>query len=123
MILDGLWKMTQEKHKAGLLVNVKAQELWVYLKRLYEPDFTDRYWKFEAQDLSTTWTYYDTCEVHQVATTDGVDVFMFAEKEYPLKGGPLGIMISSGLRVYAASEKADELIQRIQDQCARARRK
>ena len=112
--------MTQEKHKAGLLVDVKAQELWVYLKRLYKPDLRDRYWKFEAHVLSTTWTYYDSCEVHQVATTQGVDAFMFAEKEYPLKAGTLGVMLSSGIRVYAAFEKVDELLQRIQDQCSRA---
>ena len=73
--LDTLWKLVQERHKAGQLVDVKAQELWVYLQRLYEPQSDVKScWKFEAHDLNTTWTYYDSCEVHQVATTKGVDV-------------------------------------------------
>ena len=65
--------MAQERHKAGELVDVKAQELWVYLKRLFEPDLSDRFWKFAAYDLSTTWTYYDSCEVHHVTTTERVN--------------------------------------------------
>ena len=45
---------------------------------------------------------------------------MFTEKEYPLKAGTLSTMLSLVIRVYVASEKADQLVQRIQEQCSRA---
>ena len=90
------------------------------MRRLYEPDLNDKYWKFDASDLNTTWTYYDKCEVHHVSTTDKVDVFMFAEKEYPLRAATLTVMLTSRLRVHEDNEKVRALIQKIQDQCSRA---
>lgn len=118
--MDTLWKMVQDRHKLGQLVDVKAKDLWVYLKRLYEPEFDEKYWKFEAHDRCLTWTYYDTCEVHRVTTNNGVDAFMFTEREYPLKDGTYEIMLSSGVRAYSPSEKLNELVQRIQIQKDRA---
>ena len=99
---------------------MKEMQLWVDLRRLYEPDPNDKYWKFNSSNLNTTWTYFDKCEVHHVSTTDKVDVFMFAEKEYPLRAKTLSAMLKSKLRVYADNEKIRALIQKIQDQYARA---
>jgi hypothetical protein len=95
-------------------------QLWVDLRRLYEPNLHDKYWKFDASDLNTTWSYYDKCEVHHVSTTNKVDVFMFAEKEYPLRAKTLSAMLKSKLRVYADNDKIRALIQKIKDQCAKA---
>ena len=96
-----------------------SHKLWVDLRRLYEPDPNDSYWKFEATDLHTTWSYYDSCEVHHVSTTAGVDVFMFVEKEYPLRAVTLTAMLTSRLRVHEDTEKVRALIQKIQNQCSR----
>ena len=98
--IDTLWRMVQDRQKAGQLTDVKAQDLWVYLKRLYESESDVKYWKFEARKLQTTWTYYDTCEVHQVTTTQGVDAFMFTEKEYPLKAGTQVLFLIGQRRPY-----------------------
>jgi hypothetical protein len=118
--LDTLWKLVNERFKAETLKDMKEMHLWVDLRRLYEPDLNDKYWKFDASDLNTTWTYYDKCEVHHVSTTKKVDVFMFAEKEYPLKAKTLFAMLKSKLRVFADNEKIRALIQKIQDHYARA---
>lgn len=118
--LDTLWKLVNERFKADTLKDMKEMQLWVDLRRLYEPDLNDKYWKFDASDLNTTWTYYDKCEVHHVSTTDRVDVFMFAEKDYPLRAKTLSAMLKSKLRVYADNEKVRALIQKIHDQYARA---
>lgn len=99
---------------------MKAKELWVHFKRLYEPDANDRYWKFEATDLSTTWSYYDSCETHHVSNKQGVNAFMIAEKEYPLRAGTLEIMLAQSLRVREDTENVRELIQRIKYQNKRA---
>lgn len=66
------------------------------------------------------WTYYNSCEVHHVSKKQGIDAFMLAEKEYPLRVGTLEVMLSSKLRVQVNTEKVRELLQRIQDQNRRA---
>jgi hypothetical protein len=57
-----------------------------------------------------------------VTTTQGVDAFMFTEKEYPLKAGTYGIMVASGIRANANAppEKLNQLIESIQMQSDRA---
>jgi hypothetical protein len=118
--LDTLWKLVNERFKADTLKDMKEMQLWIDLRRLYEPDLTDKYWKFDSSDLNTTWTYYDKCEVHHVSRTAKVDVFMFAEKEYPLRAATLSTMLKSRLRVYEDNEKVRALIQKIQNQYSRA---
>ena len=57
--LDTLWRIIQDQSKRDELVDVKAQELWVHFRRLYEPDPSDRYWRFEAHNMNTLWKFYD----------------------------------------------------------------
>jgi hypothetical protein len=94
--------------------------LWVHFRRLYEPDPSDRYWRFEAQNMNTLWKFYDSSVVHHVSTQDGVDVFMLAEKEYPLRAGVLTVMMSVKLRCWERSEIREDLLQIIYDQSVRA---
>ena len=98
--LDTLWKIVQDQFKKDELVDVKAKELWVNFRRLYEPDASDRYQRFEANNLNTLWKFYDSSAVHHVSTQYGVDVFMLAEKEYPLRAGVLTVMLSVKLRCW-----------------------
>ncbi|GKE60401.1 hypothetical protein Tco_1510768 [Tanacetum coccineum] len=43
--LDKLWSLAQEVHEKGQLLDDKEKQIWVELKRLYEPDPTDQLWK------------------------------------------------------------------------------
>nr|GEZ44268.1 putative reverse transcriptase domain-containing protein [Tanacetum cinerariifolium] len=64
----------------------KEKELWVELKRLYEPDVEDQLWT-QTQALMhdpVEWRLYDTCGVHHVFTKDQ-EIFMLVEKDYPLR--------------------------------------
>nr|GEW98451.1 reverse transcriptase domain-containing protein [Tanacetum cinerariifolium] len=77
----------------------KEIELWVELKRLYEPDVEDQLWT-HTQDLMhalVEWKLYDTCRVHHVSTKDQ-DIFMLIEKDYPLRKGLAIVMISYKLQ-------------------------
>jgi hypothetical protein len=109
--LDTLWRIIQVQFKNDELVDVKAQELWVHLRRLYEPDPSDRHWRFEAHNMNTLWKFYDSSSVHHVSTQDGVDVFMLAEKEYPLRAGVLTVMMSVKLRCWERSEVIEDLLE------------
>jgi hypothetical protein len=98
---------------------VKEQELWVELHRLYEPGPTDIYWNFPIHDLSTSWKFYDSCNVHHLSTQGGVDVFMLVEKEYPLSSSLLVVMISIKIICEKSTEVVKDLIQRIRAQYER----
>nr|GEX29078.1 hypothetical protein [Tanacetum cinerariifolium] len=66
----------------------KEKELWVELKRMFEPDFEDPLWTY-TQNLMhdpLDWKLYDTCPVHYVSTKDQ-EIFMLVERDYPLRRG------------------------------------
>nr|GEV27507.1 integrase, catalytic region, zinc finger, CCHC-type, peptidase aspartic, catalytic [Tanacetum cinerariifolium] len=72
----------------------KQMELWVELKRLYEPDGEDQLW-IHNQNLMhapVEWKLYDMCGVHHVTSKDK-EIFMLVEKDYPLEKGLAIVMI------------------------------
>ncbi|GJT42115.1 hypothetical protein Tco_0941980 [Tanacetum coccineum] len=59
----------------------KGRELWVELKRLFEPVDDDKLWKSQRyMHDPLTWKLYDTCGVHHVSTERRHDIFMLVEK-------------------------------------------
>ncbi|GKA06614.1 hypothetical protein Tco_0685838 [Tanacetum coccineum] len=46
-----------------------------------------------------TWRLYDTCGVHHVSIKDGMDIYMWVEREYPLSRGVLTQMLVAKLLV------------------------
>ena len=57
-------------------------------------------------------SFYDSCNVHQLSTQGGVDVFMLAEKEYPLSASLLSVMISIKIICEGSIEVVKYLIER-----------
>nr|GEZ40593.1 hypothetical protein [Tanacetum cinerariifolium] len=102
--LNHLWAATSNKEK----------ELWVELKRLYEPDVEDQLWT-QTQALMhdpVEWRLYDTYGVHHVLSRDQ-EIFMLVEKEYPLRKGLAIAMIINKLQVENYSQMANDLVQKI----------
>nr|GEW10214.1 hypothetical protein [Tanacetum cinerariifolium] len=79
----------------------KEKELWVELKRLFEPDFKDQLWTHNQALMHDPleWKLYDTCGVHHVFTKDQ-EIFMLVEKDYPLRKGLATVMISNKLQKF-----------------------
>ncbi|GKE34769.1 hypothetical protein Tco_1454091 [Tanacetum coccineum] len=92
----------------------KERELWVELKRLFEPDENDTLWKLQRymHDL-LKWKLYDTCGVHHVSTERGHDIFMLVEKDYPLTRALMTLMLCNKLQVDEYSVMTDELLRKI----------
>ncbi|GJW00007.1 hypothetical protein Tco_1555258 [Tanacetum coccineum] len=109
-----LWSLVHERFNSTELTDDKAKELWVELKRLFEPDENDTLWKIQRymHDL-LTWKLYDTCGVHHVSTERGHDIFMLVEKDYPLTRALMTLMLCNKLRVDEYSEMANELLRKI----------
>nr|GEX80919.1 hypothetical protein [Tanacetum cinerariifolium] len=76
----------------------KEKELWVELKRLFEPDFEDQLWTYNQNLMHDPldWKLYDTCGVHLVFTKDQ-EIFMMVERDYPLRRGLAIMMICNKL--------------------------
>nr|GEV41553.1 hypothetical protein [Tanacetum cinerariifolium] len=92
----------------------KEKELWVELKRLFEPDFEDQLWIHNQAFMHDPldWKLYDTCGVHHVSTKDQ-EIFMLVERDYPLRRGLATVMISNRLQVEQYSQMANDLILKI----------
>nr|GEV59737.1 hypothetical protein [Tanacetum cinerariifolium] len=74
--LNQLWALVKETLIIRPAANDKEKELWVELKRLYEPDVKDLLWT-HTQNLMhapVEWKLYDTCGVHHVISKDQKNV-------------------------------------------------
>nr|GEW68573.1 hypothetical protein [Tanacetum cinerariifolium] len=112
--LNQLWALVKESLNIMPPTSDKEMELWVELKRLYEPDDEDQLWT-HTQNLMhapVEWKLYDTCEVHHVTSKDK-EIFMLVEKDYPLRKGLAIGMISYKLQVENYSKMANDLILKI----------
>nr|GFC78142.1 hypothetical protein [Tanacetum cinerariifolium] len=112
--LNQLWALVKEYLSIRPATSKKEMELWVKLKRLYEPDPEDQLWT-QTQNFKhahVEWKLYDLCGVHQVTAKDK-DIFMLVEKDYPLRKGLAIVMISYKLQVETYSRMANELVLKI----------
>ncbi|GJY22563.1 hypothetical protein Tco_0396221 [Tanacetum coccineum] len=92
----------------------KERELWVELKRLFEPDDHNILWKLQSyMHDPLKWKLYDTCVVHHVSTERGHDIFMLVEKNYALTRALMTLMLSNKLYVDEYSVMTDELLRKI----------
>nr|GFC14751.1 hypothetical protein [Tanacetum cinerariifolium] len=102
-------KTSEEVHEEALVkesFNIrpassdKEMEIWVELKRLYEPDVEDQLWTHTQNIIHAPveWKLYDSCGVHHVTSKDN-EIFMLIEKDYPLRKGLAIVMISYKLQV------------------------
>nr|GEV36853.1 hypothetical protein [Tanacetum cinerariifolium] len=76
----------------------KEKELWVELKRLFEPDVEDQLWT-QTQALMhdlVEWRLYDSYGVHHVLSRDQ-EIFMLMERDYLLRNGLAIVMIRNKL--------------------------
>nr|GFA88641.1 hypothetical protein [Tanacetum cinerariifolium] len=84
--LNQLWALVKESLSNRPPTSDKEMELYVDLKRLYEPDDEDQLWT-HTQNLMhapVEWKLYDTCGVHHVTAKDK-EIFMLLEKDNPLR--------------------------------------
>nr|GEW12879.1 synaptobrevin, longin-like domain protein [Tanacetum cinerariifolium] len=83
-----LWTLMKETLSIRQATSDKEKELWVELKRLFEPDVEDQLWT-HTQALMydpVEWRLYDSCVVHYVLSRDQ-EIFMLVERDCPLRKG------------------------------------
>nr|GEV70222.1 hypothetical protein [Tanacetum cinerariifolium] len=112
--LHQLWALVKETLSIRQATKDKEKELWVELKRLFEPDFEDQLWTHNQNLMydPLDWKLCDTCGVHHVFTKDQ-EIFMLVERDYPLRRGLAIAMICNKLQVENYSQMANDLILKI----------
>ncbi|GKE26580.1 hypothetical protein Tco_1441964, partial [Tanacetum coccineum] len=105
-----LWSLVKEKFKS---TDDKEREIWIELKRLFEPDTDDELWKLQKHIHDLTWRLYDSCRVHHMSTEKGINIYMLVEKEYTLSRGTLTLMLVAKLLVDQDNEMSRELLRKI----------
>nr|GEV15284.1 putative ribonuclease H-like domain-containing protein [Tanacetum cinerariifolium] len=112
--LHQLWTLVKETLSIKPATKDKEKELWVEMKRLFEPDFKDQLWTHNQALMHDhlEWKLYDTCGVHHMFTKDH-DIFMLVERDYPLRKGLVTVMICNKLQVEQYSQMANGLILKI----------
>nr|GEW80201.1 hypothetical protein [Tanacetum cinerariifolium] len=112
--LHQLWTLVKETFSFRQATKDREKELWVELKRLFEPNFEDQLWIHNQAFMHDPldWKLYNTCGVHHVYTKDQ-EIFMLVDKDYPLRKGLATLMISNKLQVEQYSQMADDLILKI----------
>nr|GEU37355.1 hypothetical protein [Tanacetum cinerariifolium] len=98
--LNQLWALVKESLNIKPASSNKEMELWVELKRLYEPDDEDELWTHTQNMMHAPieWKLYDSCGVHNVTSKDN-EIFTLIEKDYPLRKGLAIVMISYKLQL------------------------
>ncbi|GJW59807.1 hypothetical protein Tco_0109142 [Tanacetum coccineum] len=117
------WKVYSEDTRSTTEpTDDKEKELYVELKRLFEPDSDDTLWNLQRyMHDPLVWRLYDTCGVHHVSSVRGHDIFMLVEKDYPLSKGVQMLMLANKLLVEQHSDMANELLREIFIQANRTR--
>nr|GFA03635.1 hypothetical protein [Tanacetum cinerariifolium] len=88
--MDALWRMVKEK-------------------------LNDVPWKLQRyMHYPIMWKFHSNCGVHQIySTTRRHDMYMLAEKDYPLSNRVMTLMMSTKLQVEEDSEMARDLVMKI----------
>nr|GEU72654.1 reverse transcriptase domain-containing protein [Tanacetum cinerariifolium] len=112
--LHQLWTLVKETFRTKQATRNKEKELWVELKRLFEPDFKDQLWTHHQAFMHDPldWKLYDTCGVYHMSTKDQ-EIFMLVEKDYLLRKGLATVMVSNKLQVEQYSQIGSDLILKI----------
>nr|GFA27453.1 hypothetical protein [Tanacetum cinerariifolium] len=112
--MNQLWALVKESLINRQPTSDKEIELWVELKRLYEPDDEYQLWTHTQKFMHAPveWKLYNMCGVHQVTSKDK-EIFMLVEKDYPLWKGLALVMICYKLQVENYSQMANDLILKI----------
>ncbi|GKB54794.1 hypothetical protein Tco_0905547 [Tanacetum coccineum] len=92
-----LWSLVHERFNSIEPTEDIERELWVELKRLFEPDDDDTLWKLQST----------------LSQIRGHDIFMLVENDYPLTRDLMTLMLCNTLQVDEYSVMADELLRKI----------
>ncbi|GJV32590.1 hypothetical protein Tco_0882165 [Tanacetum coccineum] len=90
--------------------------LWGDLKMMFEASADDDLWKNQDDWEIESWNLYENSGVHILVLEDGTEIYMLAERRYPLTRNTLISMLEFKLTTTVTCDDAYELLRFIQQQ-------
>nr|GEY41998.1 hypothetical protein [Tanacetum cinerariifolium] len=91
------------------------------LRTMFEETADDDLWKNQEEWILKSWNFYKNCGVHTLTLKDGTEIYMLAERRYPLTKETLERMMALRLIVECKSEAVFDLLRLIQKQIDESR--
>nr|GEY49717.1 hypothetical protein [Tanacetum cinerariifolium] len=110
--LEDLYKFIKAKYGSTRPVKDLDLLLWGDLKTMFKPHIEDAVWRKQQGYKVLEWNLYNSYGVHSLRM-QSMQVFMLAEKIYPLIPSTLSMMLEKKLKTNYQSEMAYQLLELI----------
>ncbi|GJW55807.1 hypothetical protein Tco_0099892 [Tanacetum coccineum] len=87
---------------------------WGDLRTMFDANTEDELWQNQERWNLKSWNFHENYGVHTLTLEDGTEIYMLAERKYPLTKETLERMMSLKLIAESASESAYNLLRFIQ---------
>ncbi|GJY62559.1 hypothetical protein Tco_0463216 [Tanacetum coccineum] len=113
--LEELYNLVMKRFETTTLEGVDLV-LWGDLRTMFDANAEDKLWQNQERWNLKSWDLYENCGVYTLILEDGTEIYMLAERKYPLIKETLERMLSLRLVAGTASEDAYTLLRFIQKQ-------
>nr|GEU44439.1 putative ribonuclease H-like domain-containing protein [Tanacetum cinerariifolium] len=90
--------------------------LWGDLRTMFKETTNNDLWKNQEEWILKSWNFYENCRVHTLTLKYGTEIYMLAERRYPLTKETLERMLALRLIAECKSEALFDLLRFIQKQ-------
>ncbi|GKE75333.1 hypothetical protein Tco_1537374, partial [Tanacetum coccineum] len=88
-----LYRIVMKRYGTEDPIDDYERVFWENLKTMFDAPFsTDLVWSLPGQQKILSWRYYETCRVHCL-NQDSADIYMLAERKYPLSANVCQTML------------------------------
>nr|GEV15189.1 hypothetical protein [Tanacetum cinerariifolium] len=95
--------------------------LWCNLRTMFEETADDDLWKYQEEWILKSWNFYENYGVQTLTLEDGTEIYIVAERRYPLTKETLKRMLALRLIAECESEAVFDLLRFIQKQVDKSR--
>nr|GEW83442.1 copia protein [Tanacetum cinerariifolium] len=108
-------KATKKSKRQKTDSDLKIEEHLKTFLTMFEETADDDLWKNQEEWILKIWNFYDKCGVHTLTLEDGTEIYMLAERRYPLTKETLERMLALRLIAECESEAVFDLLRFIQN--------
>ncbi|GKC07938.1 hypothetical protein Tco_0999548 [Tanacetum coccineum] len=114
--LTELYRIVMKRYGTEGPTDDYERVFWENLKIMFDaPLSTDLVWSLPGQQKILSWRYYETCRVHCL-NLDSADIYMLAERKYPLSANVCQTMLKMKLLDGKMNEDCYKLLKMMEKQ-------
>ncbi|GKA13007.1 hypothetical protein Tco_0692553 [Tanacetum coccineum] len=114
--LTELYRIVMKRYGTEGPTDDYKRVFWENLKTMFDaPLSTDLVWSLPGQQKILSWRYYETCRVHCL-NLDSADIYMLAERKYPLSANVCQTMLKMKLLDGKMNEDCYKLLKMMEKQ-------